>query len=236
MNQPTESDRIVDRYHRRDAAVDAGRYSPLEWASLLANQERQRAIVRVLREAFRGDLAQRTLVDIGCGSGQNLLEFLRLGFAPENLCGVDLLEERIEVARHRLSPRVRLLAGDADTLARASRLGPVDLAYFGVVFSSILDDSARRALAATTWSLVRPGGGVLLYDFAFDNPANPDVRRVTRKDVEALFPGGEVRSRWITLAPPIARRVVRVHPALYGLLDAIPLLRSHRLYWIARGP
>jgi hypothetical protein len=38
----------------------------------------------------------------------------------------------------------------------------------------------------------------------------------------------------LTLAPPIARRVGRFAPALYGPLAAVPPLRSHALYVMRR--
>jgi hypothetical protein len=84
------------------------------------------------------------------------------------------------------------------------------------------------------WRWVRPGGGVLWYDFTVDNPRNPDVRGVPLARVRALFPVGRVHARRVTLAPPIARVVTRLHPALYTLLNTLPPLRTHMLAWIAK--
>jgi hypothetical protein len=39
----------------------------------------------------------------------------------------------------------------------------------------------------------------------------------------------------VTLAPPLARTVCRVHPALYTALNALPLLRTHLLCWIEKA-
>jgi hypothetical protein len=83
------------------------------------------------------------------------------------------------------------------------------------------------------WRWLRPGGAVLWYDFTFDNPANRDVRGLPPARVRALFPRARITSRRVTLAPPIARRLCRVHPALYALFD-IPLLRTHLLAWISK--
>jgi hypothetical protein len=41
-------------------------------------------------------------------------------------------------------------------------------------------------------------------------------------------------ARRVTLAPPLARAVVRLHPSLYTVLNALPLLRTHRLAWIEK--
>ena len=75
---------------------------------------------------------------------------------------------------------------------------------------------------------------MLWYDFTVDNPRNADVRGVPLKRVRALFPHGQIHAQRITLAPPIARRVTALHPSLYTLFNAVPLLRTHVLAWIAK--
>jgi hypothetical protein len=102
------------------------------------------------------------------------------------------------------------------------------------VFSSLLDDAFQRRLADAMWRWAKPGGGVLWYDFTVNNPRNADVRGVPLARVRELFPHGEVQARRITLAPPIARAVTRLHPSLYTLFNTVPLLRTHVLAWIAK--
>jgi hypothetical protein len=85
------------------------------------------------------------------------------------------------------------------------------------------------------WRWLRPGGAVVWYDFAVDNPRNPDVRGVPLARLRALFPeAAPIDVRRVTLAPPIARRVCRLHPVLYRVFNALPLLRSHRLVWLGK--
>jgi hypothetical protein len=38
----------------------------------------------------------------------------------------------------------------------------------------------------------------------------------------------------VTLAPPLARAVCGIHPMLYPVLNAIPLLRTHVLAWLEK--
>ena len=102
------------------------------------------------------------------------------------------------------------------------------------MFSSVLDDAFQARLATAMWHAVRPGGGVLWYDFTVDNPRNRDVRGVPLARVRELFPQARVEARRITLAPPIARAVAALHPALYTLCNALPLLRTHVLCWLAK--
>jgi SAM-dependent methyltransferase len=228
-----EAAAVQARYARR--ASGEWRYSLLNPAALLAAQERQRAIARVLVGQGWLDPAPLRLVEVGCGTGGNLLELLRMGFAPQHLFGIELLPERAREARHVLPPAVAVHCADAvqapDLLPGASQ----DVVYQSTVFSSLLDDSFQQRLAATMWHWVRPGGGVLWYDFTVDNPRNPDVRGVPLSRVRRLFPAGRVQAERLTLAPPIARAVVRMHPALYTLFNRWPL-RTHVLAWIEKPP
>ena len=104
------------------------------------------------------------------------------------------------------------------------------------VFSSLLDDAFQQRLADAMWRWTKPGGAVLWYDFTVNNPSNPDVRGVPLARVRELFPQGRITTRRVTLAPPLSRLVCRVHPAAYGLFNALPWLRTHVLCWIAKPP
>jgi SAM-dependent methyltransferase len=223
-----EARAVVARYERR-APTD--RYDPLRpevWQSM---QERQRKLIEVFRDNCL-PLAELDVLEIGCGSGDNLLELLRLGCDAARLSGIELLPDRVARARRRLPGATCLHEGDALTLPLASV--SVDVVYQSTVFSSLLDDGFQQRLAARMWSWVRPGGGVLWYDFVYDNPRNPDVRGVPLKRVRQLFPDGRLQVHRVTLAPPIARRVVRLHPGLYTLFNTVPWLRTHVLAWIAK--
>jgi SAM-dependent methyltransferase len=224
-----EIDAIAERYARRTAA---DRYSMLRPDVWQMQHERQRALLALFARLGWADLSSKRLLEVGCGGGSNLLELLRLGFAPQHLSGVELLPERYAQARHVLPAALVLHAGDALQLD----LPPdsQDAVFASTVFSSLLDDAFQQRLAAAMWRWVQPGGGVLWYDFTVDNPRNPDVRGVPLARVRALFPEGRVQAQRITLAPPIARAVTRVHPALYTLFNALPPLRTHVLAWIAK--
>ena len=43
-----------------------------------------------------------------------------------------------------------------------------------------------------------------------------------------------MRHSRLTLAPPLARLVCRVHPALYTMFNALPVLRTHVLAWLEK--
>ena len=226
-----EIEKIAERYERRKAVV-GGRYARFNPEVIAGTQERQRALVSLLKTQGIADLGGLDVLEIGCGSGANLQELLLLGAKPENLVGNELLPERAEQARHMLPQAVRLFLGDASALPFEE--ASFDIVYQSTVFSSILNDGLQCRIADAMWRWVRPGGGILWYDFTFNNPSNPDVRGVPLKRVRELFPRGLVTARRVTLAPPISRRVVRLHPKMYGIFNALPLLRTHVLCFIQK--
>ncbi len=229
LGSTPESHAIAERYARR-RGVDA-RYSMLQPDVWMTLQERQRVVLR--RFAAQGlDLPNVRLLEVGCGEGGNLLDLIRMGFAPERLIGVELIEDRFNVARGRLPQALQLHLGDA--LAVDLPSASQDIVFVSTVFSSILDKATQRALAAAMWRWLRPGGAVLWYDLAVDNPRNADVRGVSRPWLRQLFPEGDFQTQRVTLAPPIARAVCRLHPSLYTVFNTIPLLRTHLLAWITK--
>jgi SAM-dependent methyltransferase len=224
---------IEQRYERRRTHPGASRYSPLDPYVSMVEQEKDLALVHLLNSnGMSSRVAQCSLLEIGCGGGGNLLRFLRLGFSPENLVGNDLLPDRVQAARSVLPSSIRLLSGDAASADFDDET--FDLVCLFTVFSSILDDGFRKRLAAKAWSLAKPGGGVICYDFIYNNPKNPDVRAVTTRKIRELFPEASPNVQRVTLAPPIGRLVSRWSSSCYSLLNQIPMLRSHVLVWLSK--
>jgi SAM-dependent methyltransferase len=227
--EASEARAVAERYARR---APPDRYSMLQPDVWQTVHERQRAMLQLFARLGWHDLSRRSVVEVGCGAGGNLLELLRFGFRPEHLAGVELLPERFALARKLLPAAVTLWQGDA-ALVDLNGARP-DVVLQSTVFSSLLDAGFQQRLAERMWSWVAPGGGVLWYDFTVDNPRNADVRGVPLKRVKALFQRGTVWHRRITLAPPLARALCRVHPSLYPLFNALPPLRTHLLAWIEK--
>jgi SAM-dependent methyltransferase len=225
----TEAQAVADQYRRR---LPSNRYSMLNadvWQSL---QERQRAMLRLFAHLGWTDVSSRRVLEVGCGTGGNLLDLLRFGFAPRNLAGIELLPERFAQAMQLLPSGITLMQGDASLVKLPDE--SEDIVYQSTVFSSLLDAPFQWRLAQAMWRWVRPGGGVLWYDFTVGNPGNPDVRGVPVARIRELFPQGRLRYRRVTLAPPVARRVCQMHPMLYPWFNAIPVLRTHVLAWIEK--
>lgn len=229
MSGNEELDAIRQRYARRK---DGTRYEMSQPAMRLLLKERRCAMQDLLRSRGWSDLSNRRAAEIGCGEGNVLAELLQLGFSPEHLTGIDLLPQHVEQARRKLPPAVKLSAGDGRVAAIEET--SQDLVLQFTVFSSILDDQFQQELAAIMWSWLKPGGAVLWYDFAFNNPRNPDVRGVPLKRIQQVFPSARISSRRVTLAPPLARLLCRLSPLLYPIFNSQPLLRTHLMAWIEK--
>ncbi len=225
-----ETRAVAERYARRGGLDRYSMLQPDVWQTV---QERQRAMLALFRQQGWTDLSTLRLLEVGCGAGGNLLEMLRLGFDAGHLSGIELLPERLAQARHQLPAALQLFVGDASTL-QAVAPASQHIVLQSTVFSSLLDDDFQQRLAQAMWRWVAPGGGVLWYDFTVNNPRNPDVRGVPMARIRQLFAQSVISHQRITLAPPIARAVCRLHPALYPVFNALPALRTHALVWLQK--
>lgn len=177
-------------------------------------------------------MGSKKLIEIGCGGGLNLLYFLKLGFNPENIVANELIEQRAESARKLLPESIKIIIGNAIDLQLPAE--EFDIVFQSTVFSSILSFNSRKKLADVIWKIVKPGGGILWYDFIYNNPQNPNVKRVTLKDINELFPEAQKRTWRLTLAPPISRFVTKFHPNFYHVFNSLLFLRTHILCWIKK--
>jgi ubiquinone/menaquinone biosynthesis C-methylase UbiE len=229
--QPLASElaRIQAVYARRH---DRPVYSIFEPAQLLAIQERERELLRMLSARGIATLESSKILEVGCGTGIWLREFVRWGAQPENITGVDLLPERIAEARRLSPPQIKLECGSATQLKSGN--AEFDFVVQSTVFTSILDPTIKTQVAREMLRVLKPKGCIIWYDFRFNNPRNPDVRGIKSKEVRSLFPGCRVEFHKVTLAPPLARRVARSSRTLYAILCSIAVLRTHYLALITR--
>jgi ubiquinone/menaquinone biosynthesis C-methylase UbiE len=228
----TEIDEIKRRYRERES-LPANRYNYLSPAIYMGEQEKEKALIKFLEFANLGPVKELKLLEIGCGAGNNLLEFIRLGFLPENLTGVELLTNRVKEAKGKLPSAVSIIEGDALEVKFDKK--SYDIVFQSMVFSSILDIRFQNSLALKMSELTKEKGGILWYDFTFDNPKNKDVMGIKYNRVKELFPDKKIKKWKITLAPPLSRVVTKIHPNFYSVFNLIPFLRTHILCWIYKS-
>lgn len=164
------------------------------------------------------------ILDVGCGRGATLRLFLEYGAKPSNLFGVDLLSDRVDQARE-LNPNINFQQANATAMSFGDRI--FDLVVQFTTFTSIPELQARIQVANETLRVLVPGGKLLWYDMAYNNPNNADVTGISPSEVRTLFPGCRVFGKRITLAPPLGRVIARFSYPLYHLLAQIPLLCTH---------
>jgi ubiquinone/menaquinone biosynthesis C-methylase UbiE len=226
MSLDRERERILAEYQRRQEEIPAERYAPWNAAEELLRSGRRRRAARLLHRLDCFPQAGSPVLEVGVGRLGWLADLLGWGLKEGDLHGIDLDPERIEQARRAL-PGADLRLGDATTLPWAD--GHFQLVVASTVFSSILDPTAQETLAREIQRVLEPGGALLWYDLRWNNPANPQVRKIPKFRLRQLFP--ELRGAVVTtsLAPPLARVLAPFSFGLAALLEELPFLRSHLL-------
>ncbi|HXM48968.1 MAG TPA: class I SAM-dependent methyltransferase [Pyrinomonadaceae bacterium] len=221
-----ERSRIEAEYERRRNEIDSELYSPWHPAEVFFRCERKRVAARMLHAAGRFPRSEDQCLEIGCGAGGWFSDLLSWGPRQNGLHGIEISSERTDRARE-LFPAADVRLGDAAEMPWND--GIFNLVVASTVFTSILDNSIRRLIANEITRVLAPRGALLWYDFAINNPRNPNVRGINRKELRSLFPELHGKIRSITLAPPLARIIAPRSWPLATLLEAIPLLRTHML-------
>jgi len=180
-----------------------------------------RANIAALRSLSLDKRSSRVL-DVGCGSGSGLLQFVRLGFSPANLVGIDLNDARIEEGK-------ALLPGIDLQVADASRM-PLENASFDLVFESTMlgtleSQSLLASIAKEMIRVTRPGGYIMLADWRYSRKGSGVKTAISRAKIAELFSvgsGTEVVARQRgALVPPLGRRLSRLAPSIYFLVQGM---------------
>jgi SAM-dependent methyltransferase len=218
--------RIRSVYSHRERELPVDLYGWNRPANLFSHCQILRSCVRMLVRHEMFPLNARLVVDIGCGHGRWLAQFLQWGADGSSLYGIDLNEARIKQAQKSIG-LANLRIGDASRLPWAD--GAFDLVTQFTLFTSILDIKVKREIATEMLRVLKPDGLILWYDFRYNNPRNPNVRGIESKEIRSLFPDCTVTLEKVTLAPPVARRVVSVSWLAALMLEKVPFLRTHYL-------
>lgn len=144
----------------------------------------QGEIVRLARAGeIRGDV-----LDVGCGTGENLLYLVGLG---HDGTGIDISPKAIEKARLKAKSRqleAKFVVGNALNLERLERLFDtgIDCGLFHT-----FSDGMRRNFAESLKSALRPGGTYYMLCFSEDEPEDwGGPRRVTQREIRDTFANG----------------------------------------------
>lgn len=216
----SEAQNIIDRYSRRQNSEAVKQHAKHFYFTHYAQAERELRYLEIIRSKFPL-IDEVKVLEIGAGAGGNLLFFKKNGFRWENMYANELVPERIQMLKDSYD-KVKLYEGDAAEVQIPENY--FDIVFQSTVFTSILDDEVKKKVADKMWSVLKPGGLLLWYDFTFDNPRNKDVKGIKKKEILRLFPEAKnVRFSRVTLAPPIGRRVKKWYP----VFNIFPFLRTH---------
>jgi ubiquinone/menaquinone biosynthesis C-methylase UbiE len=217
-----EESRIQLAYARRHNSHLYSRFNP---AHLLMLQEREKRLLSLLSLHGCESLEKKKILEVGCGNGDLLRDFIKWGGRPENIVGIDLLPERIAEAVHLCPEAMEIRQGNAAILEFPD--DSFDVIIQSTVFTSVLDANMKRQLASEMCRVLKHDGLILWYDYHMDNPKNSDVKGVKCREIYALFPNCEVHLQRITLAPPIARLLAPYSWLLCCLLSKVAWLCTH---------
>jgi len=210
---------------RERRLADSDIYSHFNTANLFILQQRQREVLALLRRQGFAHLAELLILELGCGRGGVLLEYLTFGAYSPMLNGTDLLSDRALEA-HKVLPHLPLTCSDGQNLPYKGETFDLLLQY--TVFTSILDDHIKSNLAAEMLRITKPEGIILWYDYWL-NPTNPHAHGIRPAEIRRLFPGCRFVFRRITLAPPIARLLVPLSWVVSVLLEKMRIFNTHYL-------
>jgi len=219
-----EEARIHAAYAKRNGD---GRYSWFSPGHLFMIQERERVLLDLFRTKGIAPLEEKRILDVGCGTGYWLRQFINWGARPQNITGVDLLSDRIIEAKNLCPETMRIECGSAAELRLDDSY--YDLVLQSMVFSSILDQRMKQHIASEMLRVVKADGAILWYDFHVNNPVNSDVEGIKKQEIFRLFPGCKIELWRITLAPPLVRFLAPCSWILCYLLGQFKIFNTHYL-------
>lgn len=177
--------------------------------------------ISALRRAMNLRRETSRILDVGCGTGASLATFLQLGFQPENLYGVDLLQDRIEEAGRKY-PNLNLVCDDAASMSFESDM--FDLVLESTMFVQITDEALSKRISQEMMRVTKPGGYLMLIDWRYGKPGNSNYLAVSRRRINRIFSVGSLSDVICeakgALVPPVGRAASKYLPSTYFLLRA----------------
>ncbi|MCI1279227.1 MAG: class I SAM-dependent methyltransferase [Nitrospira sp.] len=219
-----EESRIKAAYQKKKPA---GYYSFFDPGNLFLVQEREKLLLKRLRQHERASLAGSRLLEVGCGSGHWLREFIKWGVSPQDTTGVDLRPEVLTAAARLCPEGVTLRCSNGRVLEFPDE--SFDLVLQSLVFTSVLDPTMKQQMAREMLRVLKKDGLIIWYDFHVDNPWNPNVRGVRKAEIMRLFPDCDCTFDRVSLALPVAKRLAPWSWLLCYVLDRLRLFNTHYL-------
>lgn len=218
-----EATRIREVYASR---VEQPLHSITHPAQLFLLQQLERDILSTFRR-HSISLPDQRILEVGCGSGYWLRQFVKWGAQPKQVTGIDLMPGHIELARMHCPVGTNLAVSNAAELPYDD--GSFDLIAQFIMCSSVLCPKTKRAIAHELLRVLASGGVILWHDFFVNNPQNPNVRGIGFQELVSMFPGCTFHVRRVTLAPPISRFLA---PYSWTLCHTLERIRAFNAFYL----
>lgn len=181
----------------------------------------ERANIRALNHLGL-DREKAKVLDVGCGIGSSLLQFIKLEFSPRNLAGIDASLDRLEQARTRF-PNVDFRCENAEQMSFGD--STFDLVFESTLFMMLTSDEVALRIAREMLRVTKPGGFVMMADWRYARPNSIEHRALSKKRITSLFDVEKstevvLRERG-ALVPPVGRLLSRRAPSLYFIAQAL---------------
>ena len=179
-------------------------------------------------------LGERRLLDAGCANGKWLEICCRRWGARQIHClGNDQREKPWRDWRQaNQGTEITFVLKPTHELDFAPQ--SFDVVHQSMMLSSIVDAETRTRTAEVLWSLLRPNGILISYDFWL-NPLNPNTVDISWAELQRLFQHGlKVYARRVTLAPPLGRKLAILRKPVLLALERLRFMNSHLLVALRR--
>ncbi len=236
QNNDKEIKRILQAYADRDSLGLSNQYVYTNPAFLFHMQERERAIIKILKQN-KININNKKILEIGCGSGHILNRFLEFGVQEAH--GIELQTQRVNQAHH-LYPRTQIISGNAGQLPYEDN--SFDLVMQFMCFSSILEKNLKEKIANEMWRVLKPGGCILWYDlrpllsifeiiinFIYRNKPSTTIKKIPLSEIKQLFTkGSKISCQRTSLLFNLAG-LSKYSYLLTYYLSLFPILCTHNL-------
>jgi len=168
------------------------------------------------------DPAVAKILDIGCGNGSSLLPYLRIGFTPHNLHGVDIRAEQVRCAQSKF-PSLQLQHADASRLPFPD--GAFDIVQESMIFLQMTDDDLSQRIAREMLRVAKRGGHIVLTDWRYSKAGTSEFKALNRNRIARLFhEGSETAVDEVypgALIPPLGRFLSKNFSSLYFVVRRV---------------
>ncbi|WP_319402087.1 methyltransferase domain-containing protein [uncultured Anaeromusa sp.] len=182
FSQNTENRRLeawADEFYTYSKYGEAGRKrTTISLTGLFKDQVLEYKLVEKLLANHKGHLNQIDVLDVGCGEGRWLRKLVDWGADPSKLCGVDINQDIIELARSLSAPGIHFEKAMADKLPYAD--GSFDLVILIGVLQHILDPELQKAIGMELLRVLKSEGVILTYNYSKSGWDTTDINTQMR--------------------------------------------------------